>query len=131
PPFPYTTLFRSGSAGAIIRWQSNTLSVRPRIALMTGGPKVMFGTKCPSITSRWIQSAPARATASTSAPSREKSEDRMDGAISVLEVISISHLAPERISGVRQFVDAGRADPSPVPLLSAAGRREPASHPAG
>ena len=30
---------------------------------MTGGPKVMLGTKCPSITSRWIQSAPAASTA--------------------------------------------------------------------
>ena len=29
-----------------------------RSALITGGPKVMLGTKCPSITSRWIQSAP-------------------------------------------------------------------------
>ncbi len=45
------------------------LRVRPRIALMTAGPKVMLGTKCPSITSRWIQSAPAASTARTSSPS--------------------------------------------------------------
>src|SRR5690242_9522134 len=41
----------------------------------------MFGTKCPSITSRWIQSAPAASTARTSSPSLAKSDARMDGAI--------------------------------------------------
>src|ERR1700686_3199396 len=41
----------------------------------------MFGTKCPSITSRWIQSAPAASTARTSSPSLEKSEARIDGAM--------------------------------------------------
>ena len=40
------------SVGAIIRWQSKTAFVRFRTALMMPGPKVMFGTKCPSITSR-------------------------------------------------------------------------------
>src|SRR6478735_180914 len=41
----------------------------------------MLGTKCPSITSRWIQSAPAASTARTSSPSLEKSEARIEGAI--------------------------------------------------
>src|SRR5215471_12377031 len=41
----------------------------------------MLGTKCPSITSRWIQSAPAASTARTSSPSLEKSEARIDGAM--------------------------------------------------
>src|SRR5206468_3516805 len=41
----------------------------------------MFGTKCPSITSRWIQSAPAASTARTSSPSFEKSDARIDGAM--------------------------------------------------
>src|SRR5215510_2160646 len=41
----------------------------------------MFGTKCPSITSRWIQSAPAASTARTSSTSREKSEASTDGAM--------------------------------------------------
>src|ERR1700754_4323133 len=40
----------------------------------------MFGTKCPSITSRWIQSAPATSTARTSSPSFEKSDARIEGA---------------------------------------------------
>src|ERR1700758_958715 len=41
----------------------------------------MLGTKCPSITSRWIQSAPAASTARTSSPSLAKSEARIDGAM--------------------------------------------------
>src|SRR5215472_10565254 len=40
----------------------------------------MFGTKRPSITSTWIQSAPAASTARTSSASRPKSADRIDGA---------------------------------------------------
>src|SRR5215467_5031151 len=42
----------------------------------------MLGTKCPSMTSTWIQSAPAPSTARTSSPSLAKSDARMDGAIS-------------------------------------------------
>src|ERR1700733_10603993 len=41
----------------------------------------MLGTKWPSITSRWIQSAPAASTARTSSPSLEKSDARIEGAI--------------------------------------------------
>src|ERR1700682_4313995 len=41
----------------------------------------MLGTKCPSITSRWIQAAPAASTARTSSPSLEKSDARIDGAM--------------------------------------------------
>src|SRR6267142_5445958 len=41
----------------------------------------MLGTKCPSITSRWIQSAPAASTARTSSPSLAKSAARIDGAM--------------------------------------------------
>jgi len=37
---------------AIIKWTSNILVVRGRMALMMSGPKLMFGTKCPSITSQ-------------------------------------------------------------------------------
>ena len=48
---------------------------------MMGGPKVMLGTQCPSITSQWIQSAPAASTALTSSASRPKSAERMEGAI--------------------------------------------------
>src|SRR5580704_7010952 len=72
---------RYGSQGSIIRWQSKGLFVCGRNAATTGGPKVMLGTKWPSITSRWIQSAPAAATARTSSPSFEKSDDRIEGAM--------------------------------------------------
>src|SRR5687768_8775066 len=41
----------------------------------------MLGTKCPSITSIWIQSAPASSIARTSSPSRAKSADRIEGAM--------------------------------------------------
>src|SRR5260370_40893964 len=43
---------------------------------------VRFGTKCPSITSTWIQSAPADSTARTSSPSLAKSAERIEGATS-------------------------------------------------
>ena len=43
-------------------------------------PKVIGGTKWPSITSTWITRAPASRTSSTCAPSRAKSADRIDGA---------------------------------------------------
>src|SRR5271165_4764149 len=72
---------RYGSQGSIIRWQSKGLSVSGLSAATTGGPKVMLGTKCPSMTSRWIQSAPAAAIARTSSPSLEKSDDKIEGAM--------------------------------------------------
>src|SRR5215470_9613020 len=50
------------------------------MACSTTGPIVMLGTKRPSITSTWIQSAPALSTARTSSPSRVKSAERTDGA---------------------------------------------------
>src|SRR5688500_1064391 len=45
----------------------------------TNGPIVMLGTKCPSITSTWIQSAPAASTVAISSPRRAKSAERIDG----------------------------------------------------
>ncbi len=69
---------RSGST--IIRWTLSGFVVARRIASITTGPSVMLGTKRPSITSTWIQSAPAASTARTSSARRPKSADRMDGA---------------------------------------------------
>src|SRR5215211_7636293 len=54
------------------------------MALSTTGPMVMLGTKRPSITSTWIQSAPAASTARTSSPSRLKSALRIEGATSTM-----------------------------------------------
>ena len=54
-----------------------------RSVSMTFAPKVRFGTKRPSITSTWIQSAPACSSIATSSASFAKSALRMDGAIRV------------------------------------------------
>ena len=70
------------STGEIIRWTSNGLAVCGRSAFTTAGPIVRLGTKCPSITSMWIQSAPASSIARTSSPSLAKSADRIEGAMS-------------------------------------------------
>src|SRR6185436_1743766 len=60
---------------------SSVFLVTGRSAFTTSGPMVILGTKCPSMTSTWIQSAPAASTARTSSPSLAKSADRIDGAI--------------------------------------------------
>jgi hypothetical protein len=57
------------------------LALCGRSAFTTIGPMVRLGTKCPSMTSMWIQSAPAASIARTSSPSRAKSADRMEGAM--------------------------------------------------
>src|SRR5471030_498001 len=55
--------------------------VTGRSAFTTSGPMVIFGTKCPSMTSTWIQSAPAASIARTSSPNLAKSAARIDGAM--------------------------------------------------
>src|ERR1044071_7359104 len=55
----------------------------------------MLGTKWPSITSTWTMVAPPRSAASICSPSRVKSAERMDGAISIME------LPPGRARGLR------------------------------
>ena len=45
------------------------------------GPKVRFGTKCPSITSTWIRSAPPCSASATCSPRRDASAERIEGAI--------------------------------------------------
>src|SRR5579883_3450208 len=71
----------SGSTGVTIRWTSNSFLLCLRSAFTTTGPIVRLGTKWLSITSTWIQSAPAASIASTSAPRAEKSALRIDGAM--------------------------------------------------
>jgi hypothetical protein len=51
-----------------------------RNASTTTGPIVIFGTKRPSMTSTWIQSAPAASTARISSARYPKSVDKIDGA---------------------------------------------------
>ena len=74
---------RYGSAGAIIRWTSSTVLTCGRIACTNCGPKVMLGTKCPSMTSTCTQSAPCCSIARHSAPKAAKSADRIEGAIRI------------------------------------------------
>src|SRR5690554_2955462 len=52
--------------------------------LITGGPIVMLGTKCPSITSICIQSAPPFSTALIPSSSLAKSAESKDGASLVI-----------------------------------------------
>lgn len=68
----------------IIRWASNGMSECFLMALITGAPKVMFGTNMPSMTSRCAQSAPADSILRSSSPSLEKSADSIDGATLVM-----------------------------------------------
>src|SRR6059058_3406237 len=60
------------------------------MACSTTGPMVMLGTKRASITSTWIQSAPAASTARTSSPSRVKSADSTEGATSIEAAIVLA-----------------------------------------
>ena len=87
---------RPGSA--IIRWASNGSAVTARTASMVFQPNVRFGTKWPSITSRWIRSAPASSARRISSPSAARFESRM--------------LAAIRTPAGRR--DAGRHSPTPA-----------------
>src|SRR5882672_3439606 len=64
-----------------MRWQSTGSWVTRRTARVTAGPTVRLGTKCPSMTSTWISPAPPASASLMSAPSRAKSAERMEGAI--------------------------------------------------
>src|SRR5882757_4609786 len=65
----------------IIRWVSSGRRVTGRSEYTIGAPIERLGTKCPSITSTWIRSAPARSASATCSPRRAKSAARIDGAI--------------------------------------------------
>src|SRR5436189_768296 len=64
-----------------MRCTSKGLWLCLRSAFTTIGPIVRLGTKWLSITSTWIQSAPASPIASISRPRLAKSADRMEGAM--------------------------------------------------
>src|SRR5229473_7736622 len=91
------------SGFSIIKWQSKgTLEIVLRSEATTGGPIVRFGTKCPSITSRWSTVPPPSMAASASAPSCAKLAERMEGASSIKARSSRSSL------GFRIAAIAGR-----------------------
>ena len=62
-----------------MRWQSSGTGLTAWTAFITGRPKVRFGTKCASMTSKCSQSASATRWASSA--SRAKSADSRLGAI--------------------------------------------------
>ena len=104
--------------------------VAREIALTTGSPTVMFGTKRPSITSTCRIDAPAFSTVEISSPSREKSAERIDGAISIIvknygvgvrtggrRLVFV--LLPARFAGaVLEFVCAGVAFEFALPFVA-------------
>ena len=59
--------------------------IRPVMSATIFGPKVITGTKWPSITSMWMTRAPASSTSPTCSRMRPKSADRIDGATSTEE----------------------------------------------
>ena len=93
---------------------SSGFFVRRRSAFTTSGPMVILGTKCPSITSTWIQSAPAASTDCTSSPSLAKSADRIDGAMRSGRRIKFSEIAV-RVTRGRQAGNEPR--PADVVIL--------------
>src|SRR3954465_5570987 len=112
---------REGAQGGIIRCASKIFLVCGRIALMTSGPYEMLGTKCPSMTSRWIQSAPAASTARTSSPSLEKSEARIEGAIArgrgaKAWVMAVSRGGRERWTRPNMGLSAGQCRGGVLPV---------------
>ena len=70
--------------------------VTGRIALMTSAPKLTFGTKWPSMTSQWIQSAPPASIAAISSPRRAKSAARIEGATMISWVMAWHSARPPR-----------------------------------
>ena len=54
----------------------------------TGGPRVMLGTKCPSITSTWMTVPPPRSAAATCSARWAKSADRIDGKSSTIGLLA-------------------------------------------
>src|SRR5215813_873126 len=81
------------------------------MAFTTGSPIVIFGTKWPSITSTWSTPAPPLSTARISSASREKSADRIDGAISITLPLTmrLTTQRTQRLCGGVGAVDGVRA----------------------
>src|SRR5438552_320142 len=87
----------------------------------------MFGTKRPSITSRWMYEAPFRSTSPICSAMRPKSADRIDGAILVAigigRLLADLRLPEQRV--VDEKVDGGRADGRHVQVKFLTRRRVP------
>ena len=79
--------WRSGST--TIKWMSKGRFVSLRRAATRAWPKVMFGTKRPSITSRWRRSAPPASAARTSSARRPKSAVKIEGASFIVGTLRV------------------------------------------
>src|SRR6266446_4854583 len=97
------------SGFSIIRWQSR---MTPGNAFLseatTSGPIVMFGTKCPSMTSTWSRVPPPSSAALASGASREKFADKIEGAISIAISGAALLTLPEERDYTRKFTGAYR-----------------------
>src|SRR5262245_48012704 len=71
---------RNASGSETIRCVSSGRRVTRRTDCTMAGPIERLGTKCPSMTSTWMRSAPARSASVTCSPSRAKSAARIEGA---------------------------------------------------
>src|SRR6266446_6007595 len=71
---------RNASGSDTIRCVSSGRRVTRRTDCTTAGPIERLGTKCPSMTSTWMRSAPACSAAATCSPRRAKSPARIEGA---------------------------------------------------
>jgi hypothetical protein len=83
----------------------------PAVGLDEENLVVMFGTKRPSMTSTWIQSAPAASTARTSSARRPKSADKIDGATMIDLGGAVSVMAALTLN----VFESGQAPPHKYP----------------
>ncbi len=79
PALTKSSIYFSGST--IIKWTSRNMLVIGLIAATTPGPKLILGTKRPSITSIWIPWTPASCASTTASPNFVKSADNIEGSI--------------------------------------------------
>src|SRR5580698_5544527 len=100
-----------------MRGQSKKSGVWRRSDATTGGPIVTFGTKCPSITSTWSQSA-AGTTSPTCSANSPKSADSTDGAMrrSPGRPGSRRTVVVPSSMGSRRSAEAGPAEDAPEPV---------------
>src|SRR5579859_8034593 len=104
---------RSISGFEHIRWTSKNNLVKGRMRFTTAGPKEMLGTKCPSIMSRWSQSAPERSTRAVSLARRPKSAASNDGAM----IMEEGYEAIERLSNGEIAINLKSEPASPAPQV--------------
>src|SRR5580698_2923033 len=84
----------NSSGFSIIKWQSNgTSRTALRSDFTTGGPIVIFGTKCPSMMSTCSTVPPPSIAALACSPRREKSAERIDGASSICTMLPFFRLS--------------------------------------